>query len=64
VAGLVGPAGGLLLALVVFESYVAYSAEHPAVRTDCTCLDAVELASACTHRGRVGAGGGDPSPAG
>jgi cation:H+ antiporter len=32
VAGLVRPVGGLLLALVVFVPYVAYSAEHPAVR--------------------------------
>ena len=32
VAGLIGPWVGLLLALVVFVPYVAYSAEHPAFR--------------------------------
>jgi len=32
VAGLIGPAVGLLLALVAFVPYVAYSAEHPAAR--------------------------------
>jgi len=32
VAGLIAPAVGLLLALIVFVPYVAVSAEHPAAR--------------------------------
>jgi cation:H+ antiporter len=40
VTGLAAPALGLFLVLVVFVPYVAYSAEHPAVRARCICPDA------------------------